>query len=80
MSGIMIVAPTQMVYRAYSMFAPSQWETALLCNNVSHWLGTSLESALVFNGIFLENEVNTMAADALVTQGAKASAAALLIL
>ena len=33
-------------YRADSRFAPSQWETALLCNGVSHWLGTSLESAL----------------------------------
>ena len=33
--------------RADSRFAPSQWETALLCNDVSHWLGTSLESALV---------------------------------
>ena len=32
--------------RADSRFAPSQWETALLCNKVSHWLGTSLESAL----------------------------------
>ena len=32
--------------RADSRFAPSQWETALLCNAVSHWLGTSLESAL----------------------------------
>ena len=30
-----------------SRFAPSQWETALLCNAVSHWLGASLESALV---------------------------------
>ena len=29
-------------YRA----APSQWETPLLCNDVSHWLGASLESAL----------------------------------
>ena len=28
------------------MLAPSQWETALLCNDVSHWLGASLESAL----------------------------------
>ena len=28
------------------MSAPSQWETVLLCNDVSHWLGTSLESAL----------------------------------
>ena len=32
--------------RADSRFAPSQWETALLCNAVSHWLGTNLESAL----------------------------------
>ena len=30
--------------RADSRFVPSQWETALLCNDVSHWLGTSLES------------------------------------
>ena len=26
--------------------APSQWETALFCNDVSHWLGAHLESAL----------------------------------
>ena len=32
--------------RADSRFVPSQWETALLCNNVSHLLGASLESAL----------------------------------
>ena len=32
--------------RAYSQFAPSKWETALLSNDVSHWLGASLESAL----------------------------------
>ena len=32
--------------RADSRFAPSQWERALLCNDVSHWLGASLESAL----------------------------------
>ena len=31
--------------RADSRFAPSQWEMALLCNDVSHWLGTNLESA-----------------------------------
>ena len=30
-----------MEYRADSRFAPSQWETALLCNDVSHWLGAS---------------------------------------
>ena len=33
-------------YRTDSMFAPSQWETALLCNDVSHWLRASIESAL----------------------------------
>ena len=32
--------------RADSRFAPSQWETALPCNNVSHWPGANLESAL----------------------------------
>ena len=32
--------------RVDSMFAPSQWETALLCNDVSHWLGASPNSAL----------------------------------
>ena len=31
---------------AESRFAPSQWETSLLCNKVSHWLGANLESAL----------------------------------
>ena len=34
------------VFRADSRFAPSQWETPLLCNGVSHWLGPNLESAL----------------------------------
>ena len=34
------------VSRADFRFAPSQWETVLLCNNVSHWLGANLESAL----------------------------------
>ena len=32
--------------RADSRFAPSQWETSLQSNAVSHWLGASLESAL----------------------------------
>ena len=32
--------------RVDSTFATSQWETALHCNNVSLWLGGSLESAL----------------------------------
>ena len=41
--------------RAESRFAPSQWETALLCNGVSHWLGASLESAL-----YPEYKINTI--------------------
>ena len=32
--------------RADFRCAPSQWETALLCNDVSHRLGASLETAL----------------------------------
>ena len=36
--------------RADFRFAPSQWETTLLCNDVSHWLGTNLESALSMFG------------------------------
>ena len=35
--------------RAHPRFAPSQWEMVLLCNDVSHWLGASLESALRMN-------------------------------
>ena len=35
-----------MCCRADFKFAPSQWETALLCNDVFHWLGASLKSAL----------------------------------
>ena len=33
-------------YRAHSRLAPSQWETSLQSNAVSHWLGANLESAL----------------------------------
>ena len=29
------------------VFLPSQWDTALLCSDVSHWLGTNLLSTLV---------------------------------
>ena len=34
------------ILRADSRLAPSQRETALLCNDVSHWLGANLESLL----------------------------------
>ena len=36
----------RMYIRADSRFAPSQWEKALLCYDVSNWLGANLESAL----------------------------------
>ena len=36
-------------FSADYMFAPSQWDMALLCNGVSHWLGINLESALYVN-------------------------------
>ena len=39
---------TRICYKADSRFAPSQWETALLCNDVSHWLGANPESALCY--------------------------------
>ena len=34
------------IIRVDSRFAPSQWETLLQSNAVSHWLGANLESAL----------------------------------
>ena len=36
-----------LVSSAEFRFAPSQWESALLCNGVSHWLDASLESPLL---------------------------------
>ena len=35
------------IVSADSRFAPSQWETALLCNDVPHWEGATLKSALI---------------------------------
>ena len=35
------------ISRADSRFAPSQWETSLQCNTISHWLGANLESAQI---------------------------------
>ena len=41
------IRPITTLSWADSRFAPSQWETALLCNDVSHWLSANLESALL---------------------------------
>ena len=35
------------MHRADSRFATSQWEMTLLCNDISQWRSTSLESALM---------------------------------
>ena len=40
-------------YRADSRFAPSQWEMPLLCNNVSHWLGASLNQPWIIMIMFV---------------------------
>ena len=48
-SSVQTIDPFSLTHyiRAECGFAPSQWEMALLCNNVSHWLGVSLESTLL---------------------------------
>ena len=43
---IRLVRWEKILHWADSRFEPSQRETALLCNNDSHWLGASLESTL----------------------------------
>ena len=40
------------MFRDGSRFAPSQWERALLFSAVSHWLGASLESDLLFKVLY----------------------------
>ena len=50
--------------RADSWFEPSQWETVLLCNDISHWLGANMESALYWNASvvsFIELAINVWA-------------------
>ena len=47
------VSESDIIYhRADSRFAPSQWETTLLCK-VSHWLGASLESILYQLAVYM---------------------------
>ena len=47
--------------RDQSSYAPSQWETSLHCNDVSHWLGAYLDWCLhrrIHNAIFKPNYQN----------------------
>ena len=53
--GLWIWFTLSAITKANSRFAPSQWETALLCNDVSHWLGASLQSALYNTTNILSN-------------------------
>ena len=53
--------------RVDSRFAPRQWETALLCNDVSLWLGASLKPPLQ---VYSTNPQNT---DNITTTGTKES-------
>ena len=48
---VMVLQAILTYHRADSRFAPSQWETALLCNDVSHWLGANLESVLYHDDV-----------------------------
>ena len=51
---------TLIAYRADSRFAPSQWETALLCSDVSYWLSESLESALcLYSSLMAGGDIGT---------------------
>ena len=45
-----LLVASETCYGDHSRFAHSQWETALLCNDVSHWLGASLEPVRIFPG------------------------------
>ena len=41
------------VIAADSRFAPGQWKPELLCNDVSHWLGANLKSAVESTLIYI---------------------------
>ena len=59
----------QRLPRAHSRFGPSQWETTLHCNDVSHWLGASLESPVTSSNTefkaWISNHLNMKLWDAL---------------
>ena len=54
-AGWQVVVLCIYIIRANSRFAPSQWEMALLCNDVSHWLGANLQSTLISHAIYLQS-------------------------
>ena len=42
-----VFASNNTLSRADSRFERSQWDTVLLCSDISHWLGASLESTMI---------------------------------
>ena len=42
-------------FRTGCRFALNQWGTALLCDDISHWLGANLESALIICSMHIDN-------------------------
>ena len=59
LSAITVWVGAGIVRRSDSRFVPSQWDTALLCKDVTHGLGASLESALVQYFVFYSHSLNT---------------------
>ena len=51
---------TVLLHRAESRFAPSQWETSLQSNAVSHRLGANLESVMLTNSMKLGKHKSRM--------------------
>ena len=60
---IIIIIGHPLGFRAESKFAPSQWETMLLCYDVSHWLGANLESAQGLIQFFIHFKAYRVIAD-----------------
>ena len=56
-------APYLQLCRADSRFVHNQWETALLCNDVSHWLGTRLGSAQLWYKLRFNVVLSSVAVD-----------------
>ena len=48
LAGVLTALLPRHLLPANSRFTPSQWDAALICNDVSHWWGASLVSALYY--------------------------------
>ena len=57
--AVNLVCEIWCVIGADSRFVPNQWETALLCDDVSHWLLANLESSLCYHSYNMINSFKT---------------------